>query len=88
VKPGDEFELKKEKYVLRVIKCTHSTPTVGYAFYKVANKLKEEYASLPGKEIGALRKKGIQVTKPVKTPNFVYVGDTTHAVFKVSYFVK
>jgi ribonuclease Z len=66
---------------VRVIDCDHSVECVGYMFSLVKSKLREDLAGLPGREIGAMRKRGENVSREVEVPAFVFLGDTTHAVF-------
>eukprot|EP01063_Lacrimia_lanifica_P022032 TRINITY_DN29741_c0_g1_i1.p1 TRINITY_DN29741_c0_g1~~TRINITY_DN29741_c0_g1_i1.p1 ORF type:complete len:321 (+),score=87.46 TRINITY_DN29741_c0_g1_i1:46-1008(+) len=78
VKHGDRIEVdKKEGLYCDVVQCDHRVPTVGYRMVRVKQKLKAEYASLPGNEIGALRKAGVEVTAPEETPLVAFMGDTT-----------
>jgi hypothetical protein len=59
-------------------------PSVGYAFWQTRNKLKEEYKSLQGKEIAALKKQGTVVTEDVVDPLFVFTGDTSIKLFETN----
>jgi ribonuclease Z len=43
--------------------------------------LKEEYTKLNGKEIGELRKKGVEINYDLKSKMFVYLGDTSKEIF-------
>jgi len=79
---GDKIDLQNEKYVVKVVECNHSVPTVGYCFSELRNKIKDEYKDLPGKEIGELKKKGTQVTNETEIPAFVFLGDGTPKVFQ------
>ena len=56
-------------------------PCVGYLFYEKKKKLKGEYSKLSGKEIGALRKEGVEVQEEILSPIFAYLGDTSHDLF-------
>ena len=48
---------------------------VGYLFSKATEKLKSEYAGLSGREIGALRKDGVQISERVVNPLLAFLGD-------------
>ncbi|CAL5059476.1 unnamed protein product [Urochloa decumbens] len=48
----------------------------GYVIYKVKQKLKDESAGLPGKELSSLRKSGVEITNTVSTPEIAFTGDT------------
>lgn len=62
-----------------VFKCDHNVPSVGYLFSTTNHKLKPEYTSLPGPEIKKLRQSGVEITAPVTTPVFAFLGDGTAA---------
>ena len=62
--------------------CFHSVPTAGYAFVSKRQKLKREFAGLPGVELASLRKAGTAITETVRTPLFAFNGDTTPHVFE------
>jgi len=53
VKNGDSVSVgnKKSNLHVRVIDCTHGVPTVGFMFFELRKKLKQEYQGVPGKEI-------------------------------------
>lgn len=74
-------ELKGRPYLIRTFKCYHGVPSVGYGISETRKKIKPEYASLSGKEIGELRKSGTDITYVKEYPLFVYLGDTTVSVF-------
>lgn len=57
--------------------------TVGFAFSEVRKRLKPEYASLKGSDIGKLRKLGVDVSEGFEKPLFVFCGDTSPEVFKL-----
>ncbi|KAF8691467.1 hypothetical protein HU200_040611 [Digitaria exilis] len=72
---GEEYELGKGLRV-RAFKTYHVVPSQGYVIYKVKQKLKDEYAGLPGKELSSLRKSGVELTNTVSTPEIAFTGDT------------
>jgi ribonuclease Z len=83
VKPGiSDVILRNKKYELEVIKCYHSVPCVGYGFSEFKTKLKDEYKELSSKEIGELRRKGVDVSCEVKNPILCFLGDTSDEVLK------
>ena len=43
--------------------------------------MKPEYQGLPGKDIGALKKSGVEVSDLVNHPLFAFMGDTSIEVF-------
>ncbi len=84
VEPGNNIPIliKKVNYGLEIFKCYHPVPCVGYGVYNVRKKLKEEYSKLSGKEIGELRKKGVEINYDYFNKMFVYLGDTGKEIFE------
>jgi ribonuclease Z len=74
--------LNKSPFDVNVILCDHGIPTLSYCFSLVKHKLKDEYVGMPGKEIGALRKAGVEVTQEVVVPSFAFICDTSIAVLE------
>ena len=75
---------KKDKFLVTVFDCIHKVPTVGYAFSEPRSKLKEEYQGKPGKELGQLRKEGVEISEIYIHKMFVYMGDTAATVFDIN----
>jgi ribonuclease Z len=69
-------------YLIETFKCYHPVPAIGYGIYEKRKKLKPEYENLPGKEIGQLRKEGIDINYIKNEPIIAYLGDTTEKVFQ------
>ena len=84
VSVGDKLQINKGNSIYRVevIKCEHYVDCIGYCIYEVRKGLKEQYKGLPGKEIAALRKSGVEINEEIEKPLFVFMGDTTTAVFQ------
>lgn len=78
VRDGDVVPLRrlKDMHAL-VFQCDHNVPSVGYVIRTTTQKLRPEFTSLPGPELKALRQSGVQLTAPVTTPVFAFLGDTT-----------
>ncbi len=83
VEPGQilDINIKKSNFGLEIFKCYHQVPCVGYGIFEKRKKLKEEYANLKGKEIGELRKKGIEINYEYQFKFLCYLGDTSKEVF-------
>jgi len=81
VKPNTTFKFG-QNFSVKVIKCSHGVPSVGYAFSESRQKLKKEYLGISGKEIKALREKGADIFEVIELNKFVFLGDTTVAVFQ------
>ena len=90
VEPGNNIpiQIKKVNYGLEIFKCYHSVPCVGYGVYNIRKKLKEEYSKLSGKEIGELRKKGVEINYDYFNKMFVYLGDTGKDIFEDEEWLK
>jgi ribonuclease Z len=74
--------IKKRNYQIETFKCYHSVPCVGYGITEIRQKLKEEYSELTGKEIGKLRREGIEINCNKQYPLIAYIGDTTIKVLE------
>ena len=74
-------KIKGKTYQIKVFHCFHTVPTVAYGFTEVRKKLKPEYLALPGREIGLLKKSGVEITEEVEYHQFCYIGDTSENVF-------
>jgi len=83
VTPGEEITIRQKgaKFVILTLGLDHRVPCVGYSIFRIQDQLKEEYKGLPGKEIGRLKKEGIDITDSVRLPFICFLGDTTGAVF-------
>lgn len=79
-----EAVLNKNKCLIEVFDCDHSVPTVSYGISIIKNKLKPEFSKLSGKEIGALRKSGVEITEKVFNKDLAYICDTSIDVFKLN----
>lgn len=75
VRPGDEYELRKDLSV-RVFRTHHTVPSVGYQLYRSVQKLKPEYRGLAGTEIATRRRAGEQLFETVEHLEFAYATDT------------
>mmetsp|Transcript_12044 Transcript_12044/g.30130 ORF Transcript_12044/g.30130 Transcript_12044/m.30130 type:complete len:361 (+) Transcript_12044:46-1128(+) len=84
---GDEMVLpcgKKggTKVHVRVVKCVHTVPCVGYVLSTVSRKLLPELEGAGSEEIARRKKEGQEVTTEVRKPIMAFLGDTTPAVFE------
>ena len=83
-KPDEEifFSQGGHKFVMRTLNMDHRIPCLGYSIFKIQNRLKDEYRGLPGKEIGQLRKSGVEITTTKEESYLCFMGDTTAKVFQ------
>jgi len=79
--PGESFEFGKGTHVAKTFQCFHKVPCIGYAFEEKKKRLKQEFVGLAGKELGRLRKEGVQIEEEANRLLFAYVGDTNTTVF-------
>lgn len=73
--PGDEVSIRADMNV-RAFRTHHPVPSVGYQFFRRVNKLREEFKSLPGAEIGRLRKSGAEIFDVEERLELAYATDT------------
>jgi len=74
--PGDEVELRKDLRV-RALKSHHRVPCRGYAVLRKSRKLKDEFLSVPGREIKRMKDRGDDIFEDRDIPVFAFSGDTT-----------
>lgn len=72
---NDEVKLGKG-LIIRAYPTFHRVTSVGYVLTEVRKRLKSEYQSLEGKEIGELVKQGVIVNEVYEKDVFAYTGDT------------
>lgn len=75
VNAGDTFMIKD--YEVRVLEAHHDVQSVGYGISSFALKLKPEYANIAGKELGTLRKNGVEIQERVRVPDIAFFCDST-----------
>jgi ribonuclease Z len=68
---------KNKHITINVLSLTHRVPTNGYVISEIRDKLLPKYKGLPGKEIGKLKKGGVQITQSTIVPLFAYITDTS-----------
>jgi ribonuclease Z len=77
---GDRIALRND-LELTVLPGRHRVPAVGYLFSEVKQKLRDEFAGLPGSEIARLRARGTEVTRREEVPLLAYPGDCGADIF-------
>lgn len=90
VRQDDEFTFGRRGHHVRVVRCEHKVPCVGYAVSEVGKALLPEFQQLRdsvsplefGKIIGQRRKEGVQVDHDVRKPLFAFLGDTHVRTFE------
>jgi ribonuclease Z len=76
------FKIRNKPFELEVIPCDHGVPCVGYGFAEMRSKLKQEYQSMSQKELGQLRKSGIELSLLVPHYFLCYLGDTSNKILE------
>jgi ribonuclease Z len=75
MRPGDSVNLSALHHVT-AFPTAHPVPARGYVVWERRQKLKEEYAGLPGDRLKQLRESGVALTAEVSVPLVCYTGDT------------
>ncbi|KAL6862231.1 beta-lactamase-like protein [Trichoderma novae-zelandiae] len=80
LRDGDSVPLRRAQgqgITATAFACDHTVPCLGYVFSKTTQRLRPEFASLPGPELQSLRRAGTELTGPHTAPVFAFLGDTT-----------
>jgi len=72
---GDRVELSKDHFVT-AFPTAHPVPSRGYVVWERRQKLRDEFAGLPGPRLKELREAGTEVTVEAPVPLVCYTGDT------------
>lgn len=62
--------------------CYHSIECTAYGINEVRKKLKPEYQGMDPKELGRLRKSGVELSANVSIPQLLFCGDTSVEFFE------
>jgi ribonuclease Z len=76
MEPGDLHDVRRD-FAIRCFATHHGGPSLGYSLISVREKLKREYLGTPGRELAAMRKRGMEIQYRVEVPLVAYLGDTT-----------
>lgn len=77
---GEEHALGRG-LVARAFRSPHRAPCQGYVISREIEKLRAEYAHLPGPEIAARRRAGESLTRVTRVPELAFTGDARADVF-------
>lgn len=75
VEPGEAIQLHGG-FAVRGIRTTHTTDSIGWAVEQTVSKLKAEFTSMEGAEIGRLKREGTEITDDVTNTMLCIPGDT------------
>ena len=83
VNPNQEISVHHggKEFLVRVVECVHRVDCVGYSIFERRRKLKDEYVGMQGREVGQLKKQGVNIYTESFHPLACYLGDTTAQVF-------
>lgn len=73
--PGESFQLGKQRWV-RPFETYHRVPSQGYTVWERRHRLRDEFRGLPGVELAALRKRGVEIEQAWEVPLLSFTGDT------------
>ena len=82
--PGQEVDLKKEGYFVRVYNMHHNVPTRGYGVCQRRKKLNSQFYGLFGWELKALKDSGIDINVYEEHKMIAYVLDTNIKCFETN----
>ena len=64
--------MKNKNYKIKAFKTVHPIASQGYVILSTKQKLKDEYLSLKGSEIKALKDDGVEITDTVDVPEIMF----------------
>jgi ribonuclease Z len=70
------YEVRRD-FGIRAHATHHGGVSLGYSLISVREKLKAEYLGVPGPQLAAMRKQGIEIQYRVEVPLVTFLGDTT-----------
>lgn len=73
--PGDVVPLRGDLWI-RAVRTFHPVPSLAFQVVRRVQKLRAEFAGLPGPEIGARRKAGEDLFDTIEHPELAYATDT------------
>src|SRR5205823_7345776 len=76
MRAGELHEVRRD-FVIRALATHHGGVSLGYSAVSVREKLKPEYMGVPGQELAAMRKRGVEIQYRVEVPLATFLGDTT-----------
>ena len=76
MRAGQLYEVRRD-FGIRAVATHHGGPSLGYVLISIREKLKAEYQGIPGAELAAMRKRGVEIQYRLEVPLVAYLGDTT-----------
>jgi ribonuclease Z len=79
---GQTYEVRRD-FVIRAFATHHGGVSLGYSLVSVREKLKPEYAGIPGPQLAKMRREGTEIQYRIEVPLVTFMGDTAAGeVFK------
>jgi ribonuclease Z len=72
---GQLFEIRRD-FGVKAVATHHGGPSLGYVLISIREKLKPEYMGVPGPELAAMRKSGVEIQYRIEVPLIAFLGDT------------
>src|SRR4029077_16817363 len=76
ISAGQLYEVRRD-FGIRAYQTHHGGVSLGYGLISRREKLKAEYMGIPGQELAAMKKRGIEIQYRVEIPLVVFLGDTS-----------
>ncbi|MGF1633648.1 MAG: MBL fold metallo-hydrolase [Phycisphaerae bacterium] len=76
MRPGQLFEVRKD-FGIRAVETHHGRDSLGYVLLSIREKLKPEYADVPGEKLAEMKAAGTEIQYRLEVPLVAYLGDTT-----------
>lgn len=76
MRAGDFHAIRKD-FGIRALATHHGGPSLGYSIISVREKLKPEYAGIPGEELARMKREGTEIQYRLEVPIVTYLGDTS-----------
>ncbi len=73
---GEVYEVRRD-FLIRALATHHGGPSLGYSLVNVREKLKAEYMGIDGRELAAMKQRGIEIQYRIEVPLVTALGDTT-----------
>jgi ribonuclease Z len=76
ISAGQMYEVRRD-FGIRAYQTHHGGVSLGYGLISIREKLKAEFMGIPGPELAAMKKRGVEIQYRLEVPQVVFLGDTT-----------
>ena len=80
MRAGELHEIRRD-FGVRAVQTHHGGPSLGFVLISIREKLKAEYAGIPGPELATMRRAGTEIQYRLEVPTIAFLGDTTAGNF-------